>query len=517
MGKNTDKLYVTQTEHSGVHGWHGGMSGITGKQPKGTFRQLPFNYCSLSLQPFTHPCCLVDSTNHAIIFDFKFIVPWLRKHKTNPVTGEKAALSDLIKLNFSKNAVGEYCDPVTLKGFTEFSHIIAIKTTGNCFSWDTLEGLNIKTKNWNDLVSEKPFTRSDIITIQDPHNVEKRDFSALQTQKEMSREEKIQKARLAIEKSRKESVLPSSKQLAHPSSTETAHSGLPVYRAAHTTGLASASLTSTSFSPVTKNEKAIIPQEDYMLNHVRIKHKGYARMITNFGEINLELHTDYAPHAVYNFIQLSKKGYYRNTMFHRSIPRFMIQAGDPTGTGKGGESCWGKPFRDEFGNPLHHDQRGILSMANRGKNTNGSQFFLLFNAAKHLDSKHTIFGHIVGGMAVLDALEKVPTNDYDHPKVPIRLEDIVVFVDPFEEWEKEEQEKLKKEKESLESNESEADHVSWTGRDLARPSSGTPATPAVGKYLNSDTKRPSIGVSMDALSQPKKKKTRTGFGNFDAW
>lgn len=73
MGKNTDKLYITQTEHSGVHGWHGGMSGIAQKNSTASYKQLPFNYCSLSLQPFNHPCCLVDETKQAIIFDFRYV------------------------------------------------------------------------------------------------------------------------------------------------------------------------------------------------------------------------------------------------------------------------------------------------------------------------------------------------------------------------------------------------------------------------------------------------------------
>jgi peptidyl-prolyl cis-trans isomerase-like protein 2 len=110
-----------------------------------------------------------------------------------------------------------------------------------------------------------------------------------------------------------------------------------------------------------------------MLKRGRIKAKGYARLDTTAGHLNVELYPEYAPKAVWNFIQLAKKGYYKDVTFHRNIKGFMLQGGDPTGTGRGGESIWGKYFADEFEGPLKHDGRGTLSMANKGKNTNSSQ------------------------------------------------------------------------------------------------------------------------------------------------
>ena len=110
-----------------------------------------------------------------------------------------------------------------------------------------------------------------------------------------------------------------------------------------------------------------------MLKRGRVKAKAYARIVTTAGHLNLELYPEHAPKAVWNFIQLAKKGYYTDVPFHRNIKGFMIQGGDPTGTGRGGESIWGKYFADEFEGPLKHDARGTLSMANKGKNTNSSQ------------------------------------------------------------------------------------------------------------------------------------------------
>lgn len=91
----------------------------------------------------------------------------------------------------------------------------------------------------------------------------------------------------------------------------------------------------------------------------------------------------------------------------------MIQGGDPDGTGRGGQSIWGKPFKDELTNSLVHDTRGVLSMANRGRDTNGSQFYILYKPARHLDYKHTVFGRVVGGLDVLDRLEGIETDDDD--------------------------------------------------------------------------------------------------------
>jgi peptidyl-prolyl cis-trans isomerase-like protein 2 len=99
----------------------------------------------------------------------------------------------------------------------------------------------------------------------------------------------------------------------------------------------------------------------------------------------------------------------------------MIQGGDPTGTGRGGESIWGKPFKDELNSKLLHSERGILSMANSGPHSNGSQFFILYKSAQHLNYKHTVFGRVVGGLEVLTLLEKVPVDDDDCPLVSSTL------------------------------------------------------------------------------------------------
>ena len=170
-------------------------------------------------------------------------------------------------------------------------------------------------------------------------------------------------------------------------------------------------------------------------------------MNTNKGAIKLELYPEIAPKTVENFIGLAKENYYDGVIFHRVISDFMIQGGDPTGTGMGGERIWEEQFEDEF-SPYLVNLRGALSMANSGPNTNGSQFFIVtasqvpgqmigqmegagypaevIEAYKNggtpwLDNKHTVFGHVIDGMDVVDEIDKTDTNHADKP-----LEDVVI-------------------------------------------------------------------------------------------
>lgn len=179
---------------------------------------------------------------------------------------------------------------------------------------------------------------------------------------------------------------------------------------------------------------------------------------TTMGDIEIVLFPEVAPKAVENFIGLAKKGYYNGIIFHRVIEGFMIQGGDPTGTGMGGESLWGKDFEDEF-DVNYRNFYGALSMANAGPGTNGSQFFIVttkdnvsnnildqmkqlgekngfsedvINAYKelggayHLDGKHTVFGQVIKGMDVAESISKVKTNAQDKPLEDVKIESIEV-------------------------------------------------------------------------------------------
>ena len=136
---------------------------------------------------------------------------------------------------------------------------------------------------------------------------------------------------------------------------------------------------------------------------------------TNQGDITVELYPKIAPKAVENFIGLAKKGYYNNTIFHRVIKDFMIQGGDPTGTGMGGKSIWGKEFKNEYAPNVIFDKPGILAMANRGPNTNGSQFFITVKPTPWLNGGYTIFGKVIKGFDVVQKINNTTTGIMDKP------------------------------------------------------------------------------------------------------
>ncbi|PYZ95247.1 peptidylprolyl isomerase [Salipaludibacillus keqinensis] len=179
---------------------------------------------------------------------------------------------------------------------------------------------------------------------------------------------------------------------------------------------------------------------------------------TNMGDIHIKLFPEVAPKAVENFLTLAEEGYYEEVIFHRVIENFMIQGGDPTGTGSGGESAFGGSFEDEFDTSVAHFQ-GALSMANSGPNTNGSQFFIVHadseglneeafegmasqgmtfpeetvekylevGGTPHLDFGHTVFGHVIGGMDVVNEIATVETEPVDRPVDEVYIESVEVI------------------------------------------------------------------------------------------
>jgi peptidyl-prolyl cis-trans isomerase-like 2 len=500
-------------------------------------------------------------TPEGLIFDHENILRWLMKHDTNPVNGQPLKQSDLIKLQFAKNQAGEYVDPVTFKVFTDNTHIIAIRhgEAANVFAYDTVERLNFKAKMWNDLVSDEEFTRKDIITLQDPQNLESRDLSSFKYLKDgeetgiekaqasvntdaMGSSAKIIKAKEAVARARAEraagkvpSVSKNDDSLAQRNN-DNARTSSPLnkskftpYNASHhTTGLAAASLTSTGMTPHTSGALALLSDEEYLLKRGRVKQSGFVRLETNHGDLNIELLPEHAPKAVWNFVQLAQKGYYNGVIAHRNIRNFMIQTGDPTGTGKGGTSIWGKNFEDEFEGPLKHDARGVVSMANKGKNTNSSQFFITYRPASHLDRKHTIFGRVVDGLDTLKKLEDVPVDANDRPKEEIRIVEAVVYVDPFEEFWKSKREGEDAEKEKAERKKGDDERTTWTGKRIrADGKVQDDAGGGVGKYFKATVAaRPEqedeIVEYVDdefQAQEPAKKKSKGGggFGNFDSW
>jgi peptidyl-prolyl cis-trans isomerase A (cyclophilin A) len=147
------------------------------------------------------------------------------------------------------------------------------------------------------------------------------------------------------------------------------------------------------------------------------------KMETSKGTIKIKLYDDKTPRTAQNFKDLAKKGFYDGVIFHRVIKDFMLQGGDPTGTGRGGP---GYTFKDEFHPQLKHDRPGLLSMANAGPNTNGSQFFITTVATPWLDGKHSVFGEVIEGMDVVRAIESTPTGPGDRPNQDIKMTKVTV-------------------------------------------------------------------------------------------
>jgi len=147
---------------------------------------------------------------------------------------------------------------------------------------------------------------------------------------------------------------------------------------------------------------------------------------TNHGDITLEIFADKVPKTAKNFVELAKRGYYTGTIFHRIISDFMIQGGDPTGTGRWGESIYGARFEDEFHPELTH-KKGVISMANAGPDTNGSQFFIVHAPeTSWLDGKHSIFWEVIEGLDRVDIIAQVPTDSGDRPFKKVEILKVTV-------------------------------------------------------------------------------------------
>ncbi|KAL6755661.1 hypothetical protein V8C86DRAFT_2672816 [Haematococcus lacustris] len=682
MGKQRtkDRGYLTTNE------WKYEWGGYKDKS-RAPFKRLPFNCCAIAFTPFEDPVCTAEGT----VYDVTNIVPFVMKYKQHPVTGEPLALKDLTKLTFHKNGEGQYCCPVTGKVFTEHTHIAAVKVTGNVYAYEAIDELCAKAKNWKDLLTDEPFTRKDIIHIQDPLNLQnkaveqfshvqkglvlddedegaaekasalrnvtedmKRTLNALQTSESKAAFEaggggkRAEAQRLlatahavaANKAAGGSKAKDATQQAASGTGTDPAptagdwrlrapereagpiarfrpgaatwdtenymnEEGKAVLRQEEArqkmveeAGIrgpaAAAALSAAAAAAKAGGPKQPTPKERYeAAGHVKYKEsftstgdmsrsftstyaaintkatrqlvridrnptkKAYVRLHTSLGDLNLELHCDITPRTCENFIGLAAMGYYDATIFHRSIKNFMVQGGDPTGTGKGGESIYGPTFKDEVDSRLTHNGRGVLSMANSGPATNGSQFFIAYKSCHHLDFKHTVFGRVVGGLDVLTAIERVETDVDDRPVQEIRITGVTVFTNPYQEMEDAEKAEAAAQAKQAAKEAGEvalaAEHQ--TGKWFSAPSGAdTPKTTgAVGKYLQLQgvsravegprvppaqpaqagsaaaqeaTEGATLGAKSSGRALPahdmpppavKKAKVAGGFGSFDAW
>ncbi|EPT05530.1 hypothetical protein FOMPIDRAFT_1021341 [Fomitopsis schrenkii] len=153
---------------------------------------------------------------------------------------------------------------------------------------------------------------------------------------------------------------------------------------------------------------------------------------TSLGDLKIELFCEAVPKAAENFLALCASGYYNGCIWHRNIRGFMIQTGDPSGSGKGGQSIYGAPFADEIRSTLKFNTRGIVAMANSGQDTNKSQFFITYAKQPHLDGKYTILGKVIDGAdSTLDAMERAPVNAKNRPLTEIKLNGVTIHANPI--------------------------------------------------------------------------------------
>jgi len=461
-------------------------------------------------------------------FELLNIVPWLKQYGINPVTGKKMKAGDLIKMTWFKNNEKKYHCPVLFREFSDNSHIVVNMATGNVYSMEAVEQLCFKAKNFKDLINDKPFKRADIVTVQDPVYLDKfniTSFHHLKNGLKLNDEDDKKTVRKAnqetkdVMKELRESQILKGKGagLLRDSKEVKTHNDqskrLDKYSAAHfTTGKMGMAFTSTCMMPITDSELAL--KEDRAVVYQFVKKNAYVKIKTTLGDLNIEVHAKHVPKTVENFLKHCQNGYYNNTIFHRNIRSFIIQGGDPTGVGDGGESIWGGKFEDEFKlGHLMHNKRGIVSMANSGPNTNGSQFFITYAQCQHLDGKHTVFGRLVGGGDALRTMELSKTDKKtDRPAEDIKILSTEVFEDPFPEAVK-----LLQAARDKDDNEKEA----LSGQKKVAPTEKLKTySSGVGKYINKNKLKrvnddsASVSGASSSKKVPKSSKNLSDFGDW---
>ncbi|EPT27427.1 peptidyl-prolyl cis-trans isomerase, cyclophilin-type domain-containing protein [Toxoplasma gondii TgCatPRC2] len=542
MGKHKhskDKLYLVQSEYAADWG------GYKTKALQLPYKALPFYCCGLSLRPFEDAVC----TAEGVVFDPANILPYIKRYRRNPVNGKPLSAGDLVPLKFHKNEQGQFHCPVTYKVFNQHTHIVANRKSGHVYSYEAIDNLCKKPKNWNDLLTGEPFSHSDLIHIQNPADAKTRYIEGFYHVRE-GQEVDVGVKGIPAEK---DSMKPTTKKtewmeriLAEAGEKEeerkTAHNKLipnmhankeegdtdagqgegghpkgsgetgeqapqaapqsePQKHSLYTTHRMAAGFTSTVVQGSATQEFRELSEKERMqpiyARCRKLKKKGYLRIVTTQGSLNIELHADMAPRACDSFLRLCAVKYFDDTIFHRCIRNFMIQGGraelrQPSKKKEVQQSPrsisgfpGGAPFEDEFDNRLVHQGIGVLSMANDGKHSNLSEFFITFKSCEHLNNKHTIFGRVVGGLDVLRQWEKLETDKKDKPLKPPKVEEIIVFKNPFEDARKE-MEDEKREEEEKEKKKLENAMKPWfNNRDALDATASHPArhSSAVGKYL----------------------------------
>eukprot|EP01064_Diplonema_japonicum_P024039 TRINITY_DN34507_c0_g1_i1.p1 TRINITY_DN34507_c0_g1~~TRINITY_DN34507_c0_g1_i1.p1 ORF type:complete len:537 (+),score=122.18 TRINITY_DN34507_c0_g1_i1:67-1611(+) len=510
-GRNKDRLYIKTSEYSD------GMGGMKEKQGEGPrYVLLPFTYCCLTFLPMEDPVFTQDGR----CYEKEALVKYLQKNKKNPATGEPMGLDDVYKMKITKSDKNETICPVTSKVLTEHSRVVAIRTTGRVYSHDAVNEMNVKAKNWCDLVEGTPFKKSDIITIQDPSKmIEDRNTATFHHVTSTTDSKK--KTKKTVKKASKDTDDSTPTEDSTPAFVDGIFTK-PLTSHPDGVKFASAGLTCSAAVPYSKDEKKSSKKDIDNEIFNCVKEAGaetLARIQTTVGDIDVKLHSSLVPRTCYNFVKLAEQGYYSNVTFHRVIKDFMAQTGDPTATGCGGSSYWGKPFPDEFHPTLKHNRKGTLSMANSGPDSNGSQFFITTapGAVAHLDRKHSVFGQVMGSLAVLDRINTAPTDADD--KSDIKILSVDVYRNPFTSAEARVHDSHDGSKQAalreLESKERKAASEVRPWFSAPQPTLANSESNEVGKYMDSKEAPAPQQEPAEASFMPPKKKAKKW--DFSGW
>ena len=369
-----------------------------------------------------------ENKNHGVIFDKFALMEHVMQFKKDPVSGDSLQLSDLIELKMDRaeeggggGSFGWQC-PVLCKKFTDYSKVVAImnkkERVAHVLSYEALLELNYKANNMENLITGEPFSKKDVVWLQDPdnqklcqlrdisnfhhiRNMRKNDASRMNSGENKNIRHSVTASRVMnkIKSSRNKSENNEGNGTKRGTTNETEEDWqskgkrLKIFsevssnssaRLKSTVGLTSTVMASVELSEEPSAKEKLETRFEAMK---KLKKKGYVQLQTNIGNIMLELDCDIAPRTTTNFLGLVKEGKYNGVKFHRKIKKFMIQCGS-----KKKDSYFGGTFKDEFDDRLKHSERGILAMANAGAHTNKDQFYITFQSASHLDKKHSVFG-----------------------------------------------------------------------------------------------------------------------------
>jgi peptidyl-prolyl cis-trans isomerase-like protein 2 len=521
----------------------------------GSIKPLPFECCALTLTPYENPVMRVIISKHiGIIFENSAIVPYLMKQKIDPVTGEAFESKELYTLHMDKDEeTGQWQCPVLNKPFQKHTKIAAViqrpENEAYVYSYEALQELCFKTKNYEDLTTGRKFNKKDdVIILQDPENEELnkvRDINNFIHTSSLREENKatasndvrlsVTASRILEKVKRKRDEDDAKKKLDDKSDSIKKHKVTiaDLTGVVMTSGQTSGSFTSSSMGLSNENVSREATNEEVLQSQFdtlrKMKKKGFVRLTTSLGVIDLEIHCDFVPRTACNFIGLVEDGAYNGSIFHRCIPDFMVQGGKPAKKGEPERSLWGDAFRDEFDQRLTHSGGGILSMANKGSHTNLRQFFITFKSAPHLDRKHSIFGRVVKGMDVLKSIESLPTDKKDRPVEDITIMNAEVLYSPIQEaieknlTRAHQREQIRRlEKEERRSATFGSAKECMTSNSLPNLSSNVDSskdTMGIGRYLNTkkEGKTEELTTEDSVVTRLPRPPKKTVFGDFSGW